>query len=81
MDEPTEGVDPARTAQMGSAIDEVSGEGTSVLLIEQRVFFALKHSKRVGFMRRGVIDDSASIDALRSDEALSRKMLGLASED
>jgi len=77
MDEPSEGLDPQRVALMADIIKEVKGRGTSVLLVEQRVAFALKVAERVAFMVRGEIAETLPAETVRRDASIVTRNLGL----
>lgn len=77
MDEPSEGLDPHRVALIGSIIDELRQRGTAVLLVEQRVAFALKVADRVAFMSRGAVADTRSCEQVRADPKIVMDNLGL----
>jgi branched-chain amino acid transport system ATP-binding protein len=77
MDEPSEGLDPQRVALIGSIIAEVKARGTAVLLVEQRVAFALKMADRVAFMVRGEVIDVLDIAEVRRDPDVVTRHLGL----
>lgn len=77
MDEPSEGLDPQRVALIGDIIAELKQRGTSVLLVEQRVAFALRIADRVAFMVRGEVVESLAGDVARADPELVTRHLGL----
>ena len=77
MDEPSEGLDPQRVSLMAQIIEEVKGRGTSVLLVEQRVNFALKIADRVAFMVRGEIAETLPGEQVRKDPSIVTRNLGL----
>lgn len=77
MDEPSEGLDPHRVALIGRIIRELKRRHTSVLLIEQRVTFAVNIADRVAFMERGEIVETVDGDEVRSDPASVARNLGL----
>ncbi len=77
MDEPSEGLDPQRVALIGSIVAEVKARGTAVLLVEQRVNFALRVADRVAFMVRGEIVEVLDGDAVRADHSAVTVHLGL----
>lgn len=77
MDEPSEGLDPHRVALIGRIVRELKDRGTAVLLIEQRVAFALKVADRVAFMERGEIVETVAGDEVRADPASVARNLGL----
>ncbi|WP_052665238.1 ABC transporter ATP-binding protein [Nitriliruptor alkaliphilus] len=77
MDEPSEGLDPQRVTLIGDIITELKRRGTAVLLVEQRVAFALKVADRVAFMVRGEVVESLDGDVVRADPDLVTRHLGL----
>ncbi len=77
MDEPSEGLDPQRVALIGSIIAEVKARGTAVLLVEQRVAFALRIADRVAFMARGEVIETLDADLVRQDPSVVTRHLGL----
>jgi branched-chain amino acid transport system ATP-binding protein len=80
MDEPSEGLDPHRVAMIGAIIGELKERGTSVLLVEQRVAFALKVADRVAFMSRGEVVETLPIAEVREDPDLVTRKLGLVTQ-
>ncbi|MDQ3156822.1 MAG: ABC transporter ATP-binding protein [Actinomycetota bacterium] len=78
MDEPTEGLDPQTVARIGEVIDELRTRGTSGILVEQKVDFALRRVDRAVVVSRGSIAHTADDPArLRSDSAQLRRLLGV----
>lgn len=77
MDEPSEGLDPQRVALMADIAREVKERGTAVLLVEQRVAFALKIADRVAFMVRGEIAETLPAAEVRADPDIVTRNLGL----
>jgi len=58
IDEVTEGVQPSIVNQIGVAIEQQCARGTSILLVEQKVAFALGLASRFVVMQRGeVVED------------------------
>ena len=53
IDEPTEGLAPQNVDRVRHLIQEISGRGVSILLVEQKLAIALKVSARVYVMGRG----------------------------
>jgi len=66
LDEPTEGIQPSIILEIEDAIAELHrGSGTSILLVEQYVEFALRLAERYAVMEGGLIahaGDTASAD-------------------
>lgn len=79
MDEPSEGLDPHRVALIGAIIGELKERGTAILLVEQRVAFALKVADRVAFMVRGEVVETLDAEAVRADPGSVTRHLGLVS--
>lgn len=77
MDEPSEGLDPHRVAMVGAIVRELKERGTSVLLVEQRVAFALKVADRVAFMSRGELVETLTVEEVREDPEIVTRNLGL----
>jgi branched-chain amino acid transport system ATP-binding protein len=73
LDEPTEGLSPLYVETVGHAIRSLQQTGMSMLLVEQRLRFALRYSDHVHIMNRGAIVHSAPPDGLaRADDVLAR---------
>lgn len=77
MDEPSEGLSPLLVQQLGSIIDNLKSVGTSVLLVEQQVKFALKHADRLYVMNKGKIVHQSSVQTAREDLSAVSKHLGV----
>ena len=60
MDEPTEGLAPLMVRELGSAIRSLKAAGTTILLVEQQLGFALRHADRVTIMSKGRIVHSCA---------------------
>ena len=78
MDEPSEGLDPRRVAMVTRMVEDLVGAGSGVLLVEQRLGFALRVATRVAVMERGSLTLVEDADAARSDPATLHDLLGLA---
>lgn len=79
MDEPSEGLDPHRVTLIGEILGELKARGTAILLVEQRVAFALKVADRVAFMVRGEVVETVDVEVARADPASVTRHLGLVS--
>ena len=55
IDEPTEGLSPQMTMRVADLLNEISGRGVSILLVEQKLSIAMKISHRVYVMGHGQI--------------------------
>jgi len=77
LDEPTEGLSPLLVRELQGVLKRLKEEGTTLLLIEQRVNFALALTDRVYLMGKGQIAMETTPEALRSDAALRHRYLGV----
>ena len=77
LDEPTEGLSPLYVETVGHAIRTLQQGGMSMLLIEQRLRFALHYADHVHIMSRGKIVHSASPQDLAKDGVARAKYLGV----
>lgn len=78
LDEPTEGLDPQTVAKVGDVIDELRRRGTSAVLVEQKVDFALRRVDRAVVLGRGqVVHTTDKPDELRTDTATLRELLAV----
>ena len=77
LDEPSDGLAPAIVEQVGQILRGLMGEGIAVLLVEQDLHLAFDVADRVAVMSKGRIVHESSVAALRSDEALAHRLLGV----
>ncbi|MCF2527956.1 ABC transporter ATP-binding protein [Yinghuangia soli] len=78
LDEPTEGLDPQTVARVGDVVDELRGRGTSAILVEQKVDFALRRVDRALVLERGhVVHTTDKPQELRTDTAALRELLAV----
>jgi len=77
MDEPSEGLDPSRSRLIADLIGELRHEGRTVLLVEQRVEFALALADWVYIFSRGTVVFSGTPDLLRQSHDVSQTHLGV----
>ena len=77
LDEPSEGLAPVIVKVLGDMIDLLKQEGVTVLLSEQNVKFALKHSDRAYIVDNGHIKYSGSVDDLQGNEEIKKKYLAV----
>ena len=75
VDEPTEGLAPKITEQVGDLLSEIARRGVSVLLVEQKLTIALRISQRLYVMGHGHIVYEGTPDALAKDEAVRKEWL------
>lgn len=77
MDEPSEGLSPLIVKQLGAVIENLKKSGTSVLLVEQQVKFAMRYADRVYIMNKGQIVHQSAVSDLKKDTTILSKHLGL----
>jgi branched-chain amino acid transport system ATP-binding protein len=77
MDEPTEGLAPLLVRELGRVLAELKREGTSILLVEQNLAFALRAADHVYLLSRGRTVHECTPDALRGDDAIKARYLGV----
>jgi branched-chain amino acid transport system ATP-binding protein len=77
LDEPSEGLAPIIVKVLGDFIDVMKKEGVTVLLSEQNVKFALKHSDRAYIVDNGHIKYHGTIQELAKDEEIKKKYLAV----
>src|SRR3712207_7745247 len=67
LDEPSLGLAPLVVHTIFEAIDEIRGEGTTILLVEQNAHAALKHSDRAYVLETGrIVMEGASTEDRKS---------------
>jgi branched-chain amino acid transport system ATP-binding protein len=77
LDEPSEGLAPIIVKVLGDFIDLIKQEGMTVLLSEQNVKFALKHSDRAYIVDNGHIKYHGSIADLEKNEEIKKRYLAV----
>ena len=77
IDEPTKGLAPAIIANLADAFRELKATRTTVLLVEQNFAFASRLGDTVAVMDDGRIVHRGAMAALRDDDALQLRLLGL----
>jgi branched-chain amino acid transport system ATP-binding protein len=77
LDEPTEGLMPSMIATIRAVVLQLRDAGVGVLLVEQRVDAVLPVASRVAFMENGRIRATVSIDAVRADDSLLHRYVGV----
>jgi branched-chain amino acid transport system ATP-binding protein len=77
MDEPTEGLAPMMVRELGRTIESLKRAGTSILLIEQKVAFALQYADVVFIMSKGRIVHRCSPAELATDAETKARYLGV----
>ncbi len=77
LDEPSEGLAPIIVKILGDVIDLMKKEGMTVLLSEQNVKFALKHSDRAYIIDNGHIKYEGSIADLKTNQEVTKRYLAV----
>ena len=77
MDEPTEGLAPLMVRELGSAIESLKQAGTSILLIEQQLAFAIRYADIVFIMSKGRIVHQCTPAELAADAETKARYLGV----
>ncbi len=77
MDEPTEGLAPLMVRELGRALRSLKRAGTSVLLIEQQLAFALRHADVIFIMSKGQIVHRCAPAELAADADIKSRYLGV----
>jgi branched-chain amino acid transport system ATP-binding protein len=77
LDEPTEGLSPLLVRELQGVLKRLKEEGATLLLVEQRVNFALALTDRVYLMGKGQIAMETTPEVLRADAALRHRYLGV----
>ena len=77
IDEPTEGLAPKVVSVVGDAIRDIHRRGVSVVLIEQKLTFALKISTAVCLLGHGHVVFQGTPDALHAQPQLLKDWLAV----
>ena len=77
MDEPTEGLAPLMVRELGKTIESLKAAGTSILLVEQQLAFALRYADIVFIMSKGRIVHSCTPAELAKDSETKARYLGV----
>lgn len=77
LDEPTEGLQPSMIELIQDTVREMRAQGVAVVLVEQRIEAVLAIADRVAFIENGHGREIVSVDALRQDQTLLQKYVGI----
>ena len=77
MDEPSEGLSPAIVQEVGQLIRRLNQEGVSILLVEQKLAFALELVDRVLIMNKGAIVYAGTPADIQRDPEIGMRFLGM----
>jgi len=77
LDEPTLGLSPVMSLQLGKIVKELHRSGTAILLVEQNASLALAVSQRAYVMETGKIVLEGKASELAMDDRVKKAYLGL----
>jgi len=77
MDEPSLGLSPLLVTKLFEIIDQINREGITILLVEQNVVHALKHSRRAYIIETGRIVLKGNSAELIDNEHVKEAYLGV----
>jgi len=76
LDEPSMGLAPLLMLDVFRALKDISGEGTTILLVEQNARMALRFAQRGYVLENGVIALKGTSEALIADPRVEKAYLG-----
>ena len=77
LDEPTEGLMPQMISNIREVISKLKSQGVGILLVEQRVEAVLSIADRVAFIENGAIRETFEGRALKQDDSLLKRYVGI----
>ena len=77
LDEPTEGLSPLLVRELQSVLRRLKSKGATLLLVEQRVNFALALTDRIYLMSKGKVALETTPEARRANSDLRHRYLGV----
>jgi len=77
LDEPYEGLAPKIVEDVEAAVERISDQGVTILLVEQNAAAAIKIADRAYVVDQGGIVFDGTADELREDEATRERYLGV----
>jgi branched-chain amino acid transport system ATP-binding protein len=77
LDEPSEGLAPILVRQLARLLTDLRRDGVAILLVEQNLAFGLRLADHVYLMSKGRIVHECAPDALRRDDAIKARWLGV----
>jgi branched-chain amino acid transport system ATP-binding protein len=77
LDEPSIGLSPIMTAEIGKIVQQINALGVSVILVEQNAMLALTIAQRSYVLETGHIVMQGEARALLQDEGVKKAYLGL----
>ncbi len=77
LDEPTEGLSPVMVKTLKDLVLKLKEVGTTILLSEQNIKFAMAVSDRVAIIDKGHIRYQSDIETFRADEDIKKQYLAV----
>lgn len=77
LDEPTEGLSPLLVKELQAVLRGLRADGITLLIVEQRINFALALAERIYLMDKGRVALETTAVALRADADLRHQYLGV----
>jgi branched-chain amino acid transport system ATP-binding protein len=77
MDEPSEGLAPLLVRELGEILRGFKEQGLTILIVEQKLSFALEVADDVYIMSKGKIVYHSTPDDLRRNEEAKARHLGI----
>jgi branched-chain amino acid transport system ATP-binding protein len=77
LDEPSEGLSPVMVKTLKDLVLKLKEVGTTILLSEQNIKFAMAVSDRVAIIDKGYIRYEADINTFKGDEAIKKQYLAV----
>jgi len=77
LDEPTEGLSPVMVKTLKDLVLKLKEVGTTILLSEQNIRFAIAVSDRVAIIDKGYIRYEADIETFKKDEEIKKQYLAV----
>jgi branched-chain amino acid transport system ATP-binding protein len=77
LDEPTTGLMPIFVSRLKEVIDQLNDKGIAILLVEEKIPFALSLAHRAYFMVKGKIEYSAGREELQGKKEILIRYLGV----
>ena len=77
LDEPSEGLSPVMVGTLKDLVLKLKAVGTTILLSEQNIRFAMAVSDRVAIIDKGHIRYESDIDTFKKDDAIKKQYLAV----
>ena len=77
LDEPTTGLMPALVSKLEEVLKKLNEKGMTILLVEEKIPFALSLADRTYIMDKGRIEYSGKVEELREEEETLSRYLGV----